>query len=266
MNIQIVVPVYNAYPVFSDALSALKSHNLNDDVLFINDASTDQRISKLLGDVPECWRVIENHQNLGFVKTANIGLRNTTGHSILLNSDAVVTANWLARFEQAIEADSDIGTATPWSNNAEICSLPKTLQPNSLPNDINQLAHELFTRHQPCYPELPTAVGFCMLITARAKKQVGYFDEATFGIGYGEENDYSMRVRMQNLKNILVDNCYVVHVGNQSFQEVGLKPNEKTMLRLLKKHPAYMQLIQKFIEKDPLAALRASIIAKISAF
>lgn len=252
--------------MFKSALSALLRHNFEDDVLLINDASTDLRINELLKEIPSNWTLVNNDINLGFVKTANIGLRNSTGHSILLNSDALVTDKWLDRFKEAINDVTNIGTATPWSNNAEICSLPNTLENNSLPRDINLLANQLESKHKPQYPNIPTAVGFCMLISAEAKSQIGYFDENTFGQGYGEENDYSLRVAAQGLNNVLVDNCYVAHIGNQSFKEKKLQPSPQTMQRLLSKHPSYDHLIQKYIKNDPLASLRESIIAKIDAF
>lgn len=266
LNIQIVMPIYNAFEATKNAIQALIEHNQHDDVLLINDASTDNKISSLMDDVPVNWHVIHNQTNLGFVKTANIGLKHSIGHSVLLNSDTLVSENWLDRFKQAISVVDDLGTATPWSNNAEICSLPKTLQSNPIPENINALANELNFKHQPSYPEIPTAVGFCMLITEQAKNTVGYFDEGTFGLGYGEENDYSMRIIEESLKNVLIDNCYVAHVGNQSFKERSLQPDQSTMDRLLAKHPSYLQLVQKFIEKDPLAQLRQSIIDKITAF
>ena len=260
------MPIYNAFEVTEDAIQALLRHNHKDDVLLIDDASTDTKIQSLFNKLPNSWRVIQNKKNLGFVKTANIGLKQHFGPSILLNSDTLVTSNWLHRFEQVIGSIENLGTATPWSNNAEICSLPQTLTANPIPADLNQLASELEQYHLPVYPELPTAVGFCMLISGLAKQQVGYFDEATFGLGYGEENDYSLRVSSQGLRNVLVDNCYVAHVGNQSFKARALQPDQYTMDRLLGKHPDYLNLVQKFIENDPLAELRESIIAKITTF
>lgn len=266
MNIQIIIPIYNAYDIFEKAFDALITHNENDNVLLIDDASTDIRIKNLVNKIPSNWSLIENFTNLGFVKTANIGLKNSNDHCILLNSDSLVTTDWLERFKETISRVPNLGTATPWSNNAEICSLPKTLQNNPLPTNINAVATDLNLKHNGTYPELPTAVGFCMLITDEAKSKVGYFDEGTFGQGYGEENDYSLRVQAKGLKNVLVDNCYIAHIGNQSFKEKDLKPDLNTMNRLLQKHPQYDQLIQKFIKNDPLAALRESIIAKIDAF
>ena len=264
MRIEIVVPVYNAYEAFVDCLESLKKHSANESVLFINDASTDTRISAILDgiDAPQ-WQVKTNPQNMGFVKTANIGLRHSSGHTVLLNSDTIVTRGWLGRLQACVQKKPDIGTITPWSNNAEICSFPRHLQYNQEPENADALADFLVHHHAPEYPKLPTAVGFCMLVSAEAKKRVGYFDESHFGMGYGEENDYSMRVSDAGLHNVLCDNAYVIHKGNQSFQELDLAPSADTMRRLLEKHPGYQRLIEVFIQQDPLADLRSRLISQL---
>ena len=140
------------------------------------------------------------------------------------------------------------------------------LRVSDLIKNIDEFATQLQTKHQATYPEIPTAVGFCMLVTKEAKYRVGYLDEQTFGHGYGEENDYSLRVKQSGLKNILCDNVYVGHVGNQSFKDLDLKPNDETMARLLSKHPEYGKLISDFIQKDALCSLRESIVDKIGRF
>ena len=90
---------------------------------------------------------------------------------------------------------------------------------------------------QPGYPEMPTAVGFCMAISLRAIKRVGLFDEETFGRGYGEENDFCQRAEQAGLRNVLCDNAYVVHHGGASFRPLGLKPDESSMQRLIGQTP-----------------------------
>jgi len=264
MTVEIVVPVYNAYEAFSDCLQSLKRHNTTDQVVFINDASTDPRISELLAEVDvDQWTVITNPENLGFVQTANLGLRRSSDHTVLLNSDTVVTDGWLRCMLDCVQQQASIGTITPWSNNAEICSFPENLQYNQEPENPDALAAFLSQNHRPEYPELPTAVGFCMLVSAEAKARVGFFDAGHFGKGYGEENDYSLRATAAGLRNVLCDNAYVVHKGNQSFQELDLSPSEETMRRLLDKHPQYLQLIEAFIQQNPLADLRTELIQQL---
>jgi hypothetical protein len=112
----------------------------------------------------------------------------------------------------------------------------------------------------PLYPELPTAVGFCMAIARRAVDRVGLFDEARFGRGYGEENDFSLRARAAGLRNVLCDDVYVAHAGGRSFGPLGLRPDETSMQRLLDRHPGYLETVQAFIAEDPLAARRGTIL------
>lgn len=264
---QIIVPVYNAFESLQNCVESLERHSCNVDAVFINDASTDDRVLPYLESVcinNNKWSMLSNDENLGFVKTANKGLRLTKEHTVLLNSDTLVTTGWLDGLIYAANNCVNIGTATPWSNNAEICSFPKTLVHNKVPENLDCFAAVLQQTHQATFPEIPTAVGFCMLVSKQAKAVVGYFDEQTFGHGYGEENDYSLRVKQSGLKNVLCDNVYVAHVGNQSFQDMKLKPNNETMERLLSKHPGYSDLISDFIQEDALATLRESIIDKIS--
>jgi len=52
---------------------------------------------------------------------------------VLLNSDTVVTSGWLEKLRRCADSDPRIGTITPFSNNAEICSFPKFCHNNTLP-------------------------------------------------------------------------------------------------------------------------------------
>lgn len=261
MSIDIVVPIYNAYDALNNCLTSLEKHN-NGHVILINDASTDNRLLDLIGQYADKnnWHLINHKANIGFVKTANEGLKLSKGHTLLLNSDTIVSTHWLDAFEQLCEENANVGTATALSNNAEICSIPKFLTNNCLPKDIDILSAILYNYYQPVYPEIPTAVGFCMLISKRAKEEVGYLDEKQFGHGYGEENDYSLRVAQAGLRNVVCDNAYVGHIGNESFSDFGIKPNEETMQRLLEKHPDYLEIIHTFINTDPLEPIRNNIL------
>ncbi len=263
MKVDIVVPIYNAYDALINCLKSLERHQHGaENIILINDASTDERIVPLLEQVikKNHWQYIQHEKNLGFVKTANEGMMCTKNHTILLNSDTIVSKNWISAFKQAIIANDRLATATAWSNNAEICSFPQFLTNNTAPENIDKLSEILYENHQPQYPVIPTAVGFCMLITELAKQSVGYFDEQHFGHGYGEENDYSLRATELGLLNVICDNAYVVHVGNESFADLGLQPDQHSMQRLLSKHPQYLTMIQAYIKQDPLAELRKKIL------
>ncbi len=260
--VTVVVPVYNGFPALARCLQALEKHSARARVLLIDDASTDPRVAPLLQQFSarNHWELQQHRDNRGFVLTANTGLQQADGHVVLLNADAIVTPHWLSAVDQAIANHPDLATATPWSNNAEICSFPRFLAAQPVPVYRDELAESLYQYHTPEYPEIPTGVGFCLLITAEAQKHIGVLDEATFGHGYGEENDYCLRAQAAGMKNILIDNAYVAHIGNQSFCDLNLKADEQSMQRLLRKHPHYRQMIAEYITADPLAPLRCEII------
>ena len=209
------------------------------------------------------WRVIQQTEKQGFVRTANLGMRSCSGDIILLNSDTIPASNWLTRLTECAASVDKLATATPWSNNGEIVSLPTFCVNNPMPSDPHAVASAIGNCSPPDYPEIPTAVGFCMLITRKAIELIGYFDQQSFGAGYGEENDFSLRASAAGLRNVLCDDAWVGHVGNQSFGPRGLQPSDASMQRLLHKHPGYLEMIQAYITNDPLAERRAVVVSQL---
>ena len=263
---QIIVPVFNAFEVLVPCLMSIaRTVPSETRVLLIEDASTDPRVRPMLeawvGESAQQSRLLVHEQNQGFVCTANHGMSLAPADVVLLNSDTEVTNGWLQRLARCLNSDSSIATATPWSNNGEIVSMPDFCKVNPPHADPDAVAATIAACGTPAYPEMPTAVGFCMAISSRAIKAIGNFDEQAFGRGYGEENDFCSRAGEAGMRNVLCDDTYVVHHGGSSFSPLGLKPDEESMQRLLAKHPAYQQKVSEFIRKDPLAPRRQELLA-----
>jgi len=260
----VIVPVFNALEHLEPCLQSIaRSVGPTTRVLLIDDASTDNRVRPLL----QAWvdeakpyrRLVVHEQNRGFVATVNHGMRLADSDVVLLNSDTEVTSGWLERLARCLASDTSIATATPWSNNGEIVSIPDFCCPNPPPAAPDTIAKAIAGCGDPIYPGVPTAVGFCMAISMRALKLIGLFDEETFGHGYGEENDFCQRAETAGLRNVLCDDAYVVHHGGASFGPLGLKPDQNSMFRLLNKHPDYQRKVDDFIKADPLAPRRQKI-------
>lgn len=264
----VIVPVHNAPRELERCLASLAATLPADaEAIVIDDASSDERVGKVLDHwraKPGIrWRFVFQQKNLGFVGTVNHGMKITHGDVVLLNSDTEVTTGWLEGLARCLASDSKIATATPWTNNGEIASLPGFCEVNPPPPDREAVARIISETGSASYPELPTAVGFCMAISRHAIEELGFFDEKTFGIGYGEENDFSMRARRAGMRNVLCDDVYVVHIGGRSFGPLGLKPDEGSMQRLLSCHPGYLRQVRAFIEADPLAIRRSELLVAL---
>ena len=264
----VIVPVYNAFDHLSQCLQSLhETSPSGSNVLLIDDASTDERVMPLLkawtGKSGISWSLLEHRQNRGFVQTANHGMQATSGDVVLLNTDTVVTPGWIQGLARCLSSDERIATATPWTNNGEIASLPLFCRPNPVPPSVNEIAAIIRQVTVNRYPDIPTAVGFCMAVSRRAIDTLGTFDADTFGLGYGEENDFSQRAIKAGMRNVLCTDVYVAHVGGQSFLPRGFKPDDVAMKKLLTKHPDYLQQVQAFIAADPLRGLRQQLVSAL---
>jgi len=264
----VIVPVHNAVAELEACLESVYRTTPRDcEVLLLDDASDDARTQPLLrswvGRAGQAWRLEIQVKNLGFVGTVNRGMEMTTGDVVLLNSDTVATPGWYEGLRRCLQQDPDIATATPWTNNGEIASIGGMCQSLAVPADPDMVASVIQSTGSPVYPDIPTAVGFCMAVSRRAIQMLGVFDQELFGLGYGEENDFSMRAREAGLKNVLCDDVFVAHVGGRSFEPRGLRPDEHSMSRLLSRHPEYHKLVHEFIATDPLSARRNELLAAL---
>ncbi len=186
---------------------------------------------------------------------------------MLLNSDTVVTAGWLDALARCAASDPRIGTATPFSNNAEICSFPRFCADNPWPEgaDPEPVRAALARAAVPTYPELPTGVGFCLYVRRALIDAIGIFDPV-FGKGYGEENDFCLRAAQAGFRNVLCDDAFVLHAGERSFAGRKTELGARNMPLLLERHPRYLDVVRGFIAADPLRPLRAAAQAQLHAY
>lgn len=260
--VTIIVPVYNGHDVLAACLDRLAATlgDLTVDVDLVDDASPDPRIRPLLQAAAQRagWRTTLQDRNRGFVGTVNAAMARAAGDVILLNSDTLPTRGCWPRILACAAADARIASITPFSNNAEICSFPEFCRNNPVPDDLDTVAVAC-ADGAPAYPELPTAVGFCMFLRRAALAAIGDFDAATFGHGYGEENDWCLRAAAHGWRNVLCDDAFVAHVGGQSFADTAHRPGGENLRRLVARYPDYNDRVADFIRRDPLAARRAVI-------
>jgi GT2 family glycosyltransferase/glycosyltransferase involved in cell wall biosynthesis len=264
--VDIVVPVYNAAADLARCVDSVLRHTQGQGdwrLILIDDASTDPAIRHYfaalgLRGLPNVV-LLANDANRGFTLTANRGMAEARREAdvVLLNSDTVVTRDWLEKLARCAASDPRIGTITPFSNNAEICSLPRFCANNPWPaeRDPESVLRALERAAVPTYPDLPTGVGFCLYVRRALLDAIGAFDPV-FGLGYGEENDLCLRAAGAGFRNVLCEDCFVPHLGGSSFGDKRAALAERNMALLLERHPGYLDLVRGYIAADPLRPLR----------
>ena len=254
-NCDIIIPVYNAYDCLKPCIdSVLNNTDMNRNrLIIINDKSTDERVLPLLKKYHNGKNIIllENTENLGFVGTVNKGMQYSKNNDVLLlNSDTEVTKKWLQKIQECAYSREDIATVTPLSNNATLVSVPKSFVPNNLPDGytLDEFAELIDNASYKDYPEVPTGHGFSLFIKRSALDIVGFFDEESYGKGYGEENDFCFRCLDVGLKNVVCDNAYVYHKESQSFSESKVELIKQGLETLEKKYPNYKHTLDAWVQ------------------
>ena len=128
IEVDIVIPVFKGLDATRRCLDSVMrfSQRPSFEIVVINDASPEPAVVDYLEQLAAQQRItlIHNPVNRGFVCSANLGMMQHPERDIcLLNSDAEVHCDWLDRLRRSAYALEDVGTVTPFSNNATICSV-----------------------------------------------------------------------------------------------------------------------------------------------
>lgn len=264
--IDVLIPVYRGLDETRRCLDSVLEQPQESayDLIVIDDAGPEPELATYLDGLASSGRItlLRNDVNRGFVATVNRGLVLHPERDVaLLNSDTEVHGNWLDRLRRCAYCEVDIGTVTPFSNNATICSYPRPGMVNDLPPGMTLAdLDSLFSRvNAGRWVEIPTGVGFCMYIRRACLQAVGYLDEGSFGLGYGEENDFCMRARKKSWRHALCGDAFVYHRGGVSFGERHPQLREQAQATLAELHPVYGELVRAFIWSDPARPLRLAV-------
>ncbi len=264
--VDVIVPVYRGLTETRRCLESVLAFPQQTpcEVVIIDDCSPEPELSTWLRDLAETGAItlLVNPVNTGFVNAVNRGMvLHPDRDVVLLNSDTEVHGDWLDRLRRHALGDPMIGTVTPFSNNATICSYPRFMQDNPLPEDwplarLDALFAEVNAGQT---VDIPTAVGFCMYVTRRCLEQVGYFDATLFARGYGEENDFSMRALEVGFRHLHAADVFIHHRGGVSFGAEATDLRAKAQHVLEQRHPRYSTLVGDYCARDPARLLRRGI-------
>jgi len=264
--IDVIIPVYKGLPQTRRCIeSVLASRQAASfEIVAVDDASPEAGIRSYLDELAAAKRIVlvRNERNLGFVQSVNRGMSlHSDRDVVLLNSDTEVANDWLDRLLKSAYAYPDVGTVTPFSNNATICSYPFEGWTGGVPGTLAlaDLDRLFASTNAGRTVDLPTAVGFCMLIRRACLAQVGAFDAERFGRGYGEENDFCMRATGAGWRNVLAGDVFVYHEGAVSFSGERLELTTNAGKTLMDLYPDYMRKVNEFVRHDPPGTLRAAV-------
>ncbi len=268
-KLTLILPIFNAADVLGLALTRIVE---NTDVpwrlILVEDCSTDPAVRPMV----RRWRdthsilgheiyLLENRENLGFIKSVNRAFKvalEHSDHAVLINSDALVPKGWASRLIHPIMTNASVASVTPLSNDAEVFSVPVICKNGDIIEGAGDQIDRSLRAHisiDAC-KSAPTGVGFCMAINNRFLRKLPEFDTA-FGRGYGEEVDWCQKALALGGLHMCQPALFVEHRGGASFGSVEKQASiARNNQRITKRHPQFDQAVQHFIATDPLVSAR----------
>jgi GT2 family glycosyltransferase/glycosyltransferase involved in cell wall biosynthesis len=271
-DVVVVVPVFNSY---DDVVKCYEAYfrNTPADVplLVVDDCGWDRRTVEVLESVfetaPPQHTVVTLKQasNKGFVLTMNDAFE-AAGRAdvVILNSDVVVTPQWLQRMRAAAYSTSTVGTATALTNYGTIVSVPhRNRQSNEVPGglSVDEAGRRVSAGSPQLRPRIPTAIGHCAYVKRAVLDVVGAFDPV-FSPGYGEEVDFSQRALAAGFVHVVADDVFVFHRGGGSFgrsTKIDRRKYEHDQI-VQGRYPYYLGWVHR-TAADADSALAASLLA-----
>lgn len=208
-RISIVIPVFNQYPLLHQLLYDIyqKCYNHVDEVLIVNDASTEEDV---IGGL-DWWkqsemlpiREIRNKENRGFLLSSNLGLRKATGDiKILISTDVRLYVDVAEKIQSVLKES------------------PKSLVGGviySHDTGWNKFGTKIF----------PYVEGWMLGATADGWEALGYFDERYTPSDY-EDVDISTVALQRGYGLAVIEPGSAVHLGGRS---IGYSPEREIQTR-----------------------------------
>lgn len=262
--VDVLIPVFSG---FEETLACIQSaiesrrHNRTPHrLVVIEDATPLPALRKALKVLASKSKItlVQNPSNLGFIRSMNRAMAMSLGKDVIwLNADTRVHGDWIDRLRQVASSDPQIASVTPFTNNGELMSFPKSRISQPMPSAAEHAELDTLARLNPSAPvEIETGCGFCLYIKRDAIDEVGYLDEVELSRGYGEETDWCLRARSLGWKHVGAPNVFVAHQGGVSFgEEKNLRVAYNNAL-LRKRYPDAEARYEAFCRRDPIKPAR----------
>jgi GT2 family glycosyltransferase len=182
------------------------------EVIVVDNASTDGSCEMIRKEFP--WvELICSHQNLGFAKACNLGIKESSGHYLLLlNPDTIVYPRTLEVMSRYLDKYPRVAVSTCRVElpNGEFDlpahrGFPTPWRAFSRLFNSYHLGHLDFKRIH----EIDSPMGAFYLVRWEAVDQVGLLDEDFFW--YGEDLDWSYRFKQAGWKITYVPHVKILH-------------------------------------------------------
>ncbi|MDD5618337.1 MAG: glycosyltransferase family 2 protein [Candidatus Omnitrophica bacterium] len=253
-KVSIVIPVKDALEYLCKCLISLNKYTENYELILIDNNSNAETKSFLDSLDWFDFILIKNKENRGYAYACNQGIKVASSDYIcFLNSDTILSENWLGKLMKGFKADDNVGIVGPTLNPSSTVCSPQVLEIREKEEKIadqdyvNGIAEKLPEKY-----EAGRVVGVVWVIKQEVFNKIGVFDYKRYGIATWEDIDFLERIIFAGYKVYHAKASYVYHYGNKSTIEMGLNPIgiRKKNKPIYLKRKAELEKDNLFVEND----------------
>jgi hypothetical protein len=237
MDVSIIVVAWNVKQLVYDCLKSVydQTKGIDFEVIYVDNASADETVEMVRAEFPAV-QIIENSENMGFIKANNQAIEIAQGrYVLLLNSDTIVLDNAISKTVKFADERTDAAVV-----GCRVLNRDRTLQRSCFmyPSVLNMLLsatylYKLFPRSHffgrermtwwdfDEVREVETVCGCYSLVRKKAIDQVGVMDPIYFV--YGDDPDWCFRFRKAGWKMLFTPEPTIVHYGGQTTKQISDK-------------------------------------------
>ncbi len=227
IKLSVIIVNYRSEKYLDECLSSIEKSDIQGNLLEIIVVSNSplNKELKIVEDKHSQVIYIHNHENAGFSRANNIGIRKSSGQYILiLNPDTIIDRSTLSYMVDYMENHHDSGIATclvklssgaiddachrgfptPWNAFCYFSGLAGIFPASSFFNGYHLGYKNLDQTH-----EIDSCAGAFLMIRRTIGEKVKWFDEDYFW--YGEDLDLCFRVKEIGFKIVFIPQVSIMH-------------------------------------------------------
>jgi len=218
---EIIIVVHNALAYIERCIESIKNYTNYPYRITIVDNCSNYETKTYLRSLKNV-KIITNEKNFGFGYANNQAIRQTDAKYIcFLNSDTIVTKNWLSRLVKGLEQNK-AGIVGPVSNSvsSEIQLVDfKYVHPVDCNDDskIQIFSEQNYNKFLEKAVETSRLIGFCMVTKKEILDKSGIFDDR-YKFNF-EDDDLGLSVIEQGYRLYCLSGVFVYHFGGQTFKD-----------------------------------------------
>ena len=201
--------------------SALKAFESCDEIIIVDNASTDSSISQISKIYPNI-QIIKNKFNSGYGHAANQGINSGKGKYFLIcNNDITLPLNIFKDLEELFLKESRAGIISGQQTNLEGEIIRTSSKKPSLLSEFDGIGRIDHNKDPDKITDVGILRGACLGVKKEMIEEIGAYDEDFFF--YFEDTEWCIRAHKNSWKVILHPKIKIPHIGGSSSSELYSK-------------------------------------------